>query len=308
MKRKTVFILFLLLSVSLNAQDSTDVASSGIKVTATVSSKEVPLNRSVVFTVQVEWFGKLDRYEISEVENPEVRNFKIMSNASADRRELDGGQLKAVKTFEFILHPEELGMGYIEGVIIKYIDKDSGEGQHLITNRLEVKVIDPVPEPGSRNWIYKWIVLGLFIVGLSALLVVWRKKKMEENRKKAEADAVVPVEENFLNDLKSSVSFDSPDLDIKSAFSAISLLFRKYLSKKYDFSATNEVKEEIIQTLKQNNVSERLINDTDEIISISDIAKFSGGEGDRAELERVFTLVEEILKSNLEVSGTDTSQ
>ncbi|MEE4312223.1 MAG: BatD family protein, partial [candidate division KSB1 bacterium] len=140
------FIFSMLFSPMAHAQDSLSTAPPDIRVIARVSTKEVPLNRSVIFTVQVEWAGDLARYEISEIENPEVRNFKIMSNSSADRREMENNVQKAVKTFEFGLAPEELGMGYIEGVIIKYLDVETGDGKHLITNRLEVKVVDPLPE------------------------------------------------------------------------------------------------------------------------------------------------------------------
>ena len=144
-------LIFSMVYGQISTPDSTvitqpDNIASGIKMKASVSSKEVPLNRSLFFTIQVEWFGELNRYEISEVEDPVVRNFTIQSNSSSDRREMVDGELKAIKTFEFELIPLELGMGYIEGVIVKYIDTQTGEGKHLVTNRLEVKVIDPVPE------------------------------------------------------------------------------------------------------------------------------------------------------------------
>ena len=122
-----IFIVSLFFIVNLSAQDSTQISPSGIKVLTSVYSKEIALNRLLKFTIQVEWFGNLSRYEISEMENPVVHNFKIKSTASADRREHVGGRLKAIKTFEYELIPEELGMGYIDGVIVKYIDTETGE-------------------------------------------------------------------------------------------------------------------------------------------------------------------------------------
>lgn len=292
---------------NLFAQDSAKTSlpsqDSGIKVSASVSTKEVPLNRSLKFTIQVEWFGDLKRYEISEVENPATRNFKITSNSSSDRRELVNGKLKAIKTFEFELVPEELGMGYIDGVIVKYIDTETGEGKHLITNRLDAKVIDPIPEPGSKTWLIKWIILAIIIAGLAVAIILWLRKKAEEKRKKAELTPLVPIEEDYLQELKNSVLLESPDLDIKNAFSTISLVFRKYLATRYNFGATNAITEEIIATLKQNEIAESLINNTQEILNTCDVAKFSGSEGQKADLERVYTLVEDLLNKNLKMTS-----
>lgn len=300
MNRKVAlfFIFCVLFAPLVHAQDSLGTAAPEIRVLARVSTKEIPLNRNVIFTVQVEWAGDMDRYEISEIENPEVRNFKIMSNSSADRREMENNVQKAIKTFEFELAPEELGMGYIEGVIIKYLDVETGDGKHLITNRLEVKVVDPLPEPGSRAWIYKWIAAVLILIALGIILFIFLKRRAAEKARLAEEAAVVSLEERYLEDLKQSIPLGSPDLDVKNGFSVLSRVFRKYLSEKYDFSAVNEVREEIIGQLKQNSVPESLINNADEVLSTCDLAKFSGGEGDRTALERVFTLVESFILTN----------
>ena len=295
-------IVTLFFSVTASAQDSTLSSPFGIRVAASVSTKEVPLNRVLKFTVQVDWFGDLNRYEISEVENPVVRNFSIQSNASSSRSEQVGGQSKAIRSYEFELLPQELGMGYVEGLIVKYIDKVSGEGKHLITNRLEVKVIDPIPEPSSKVWLLWWIGGGIIIIALVLLSILQQQKKAEEKRRKAAEAAIVPIEEEYQQELKKSITLDSPDLDIKNAYSVISRIFRKYLAEKFNFGATNAITEEIINILNQNEVSESLINNTEEILNTCDVVKFSGGEGDKAGLERVYTLVEDFLSANLKSS------
>lgn len=297
-----IFILItiiLCLTINVSAQDTTLTTPSSIKVSASIAAKEIPLNRPLIFTIQVEWVGDLNRYEISEIEDPIVRNFTIKSNASASRTELVGGQLKAIRTFEFELIPTELGMGYIEGIIIKYIDKASGEGDHLITNRLEVKVIDPIPEPGSKVWLIKWVLLAIVIVAAAIGFFLCQKKKAEEKQRKAEAEAYLPIEQKFLEELKGSITLTSPDLNTKKAFSDVSLILRKYLAAKHEFGATYAITDEIISVLKQKDVSESLINNIHEVLSKCDMMKFSGGEGDRSDLERVYTLVEDILNENL---------
>ncbi len=286
-----ILIIFHILSINLFA----DISSSEIKVAASLSAKEVPLNRSVKFTIQVEWFGDLNLYEISEVENPEVRNFKIMSNSSSDRREIVQGLSKAIKTYEFELIPEELGMGYVEGVIIKYLDKASGESKHLITNRLDVKVIDSIPDPGSLSWIYTWFLPVFIFITAMFFFLVWQRKRTRKKRQHTEADIVVPLEKMYSDQLKQAIKLDSVDINIKRAFSELSLMLRKYLSEKFDLNATQAIKEEIIVSLKQKGASDRLMTDTEEILSMCDIVKFSGDEGKKSDLDRVYILFENIL-------------
>ncbi len=303
-------LVFSMLYAQTLPPDSTEImqpnpVASGIKMKASVSSKEVPLNRPLIFTIRVEWFGELSRYEISEVEDPVVRNFTIQSNSSSDRREMIDGELKAIKTFEFELIPLELGMGYIEGVIVKYIDTAAGEGKHLVTNRLEVKVIDPVPEPGSKKGLIKWVVLFLILIVLG-VAIFWGQKRRVENRRKQEeeAAAMAPIEEDYLKQLKASVPINNPSLNLKEGYSQLSALLKKYLSEKYEIPATTAISEEIIQRLKQNDVSESLINNTAEILNTTDVIKFSGSVGERAELERLYTLYEDMLDRNLQEAKT----
>lgn len=316
MKVKIIIFLFagILTCSTLYAQTSSpdsavleppDQISSGIKMKASVSSKEVPLNDTLIFTIQVEWFGELSRYEISEVEDPVVRNFTIQSNSSSDRREMIDGEMQAIKTFEFELIPLELGMGYIEGVIVKYIDTKTGEGKHLVTNRLEVKVIDPVPEPGSKKGLIKWVILFLILIVLGVAIFWGQKKRIEKKRRQEEeAAAMAPIEEDYLKQLKASIPINNPDLNLKQGYSQLSVLLKKYLSEKYGLSATTAISEEIIQGLKQNDVPESLINNTQEILNKTDIIKFSGSDGERAELERLYTLYEDMLDRNLSEAKT----
>ena len=303
MKLKLLIIYVTIISLFSigHAQDSTITPSpqSEIRMTAFVTDQEVPLNRTVSYIIRVEWVGELDNYEISEIENPELRNLKVIKTSSADRRESSDGVLKAIKTFEFELQPEELGMGYIEGVIIKYIDKSSGNGQHLVTNRLQVKVIDPLPEPGSKNWIY-WLIglLGMGSAGAFGLYAWWRKR--EELKRAQEAlKNELPMERILLDELKKSIPLNDASLNLEGGFAMISSIFRRYVSDRYGFAATKSLKEDIIEKLKQNAVDDSLINNAIEILDKCDIVKFSGVGAERSELERVFTLLEGFILNTL---------
>ena len=113
--------LMLLASWTAQAQDSLRVGGSGISLSAFVDKTEVPYNRLLVFTVHLEWSGELDRYEIHPFDNPIVQNFEIVGNASSNRVAVVAGEPTAVQEYTFTLKPESMGMGYIEGMILKKI-------------------------------------------------------------------------------------------------------------------------------------------------------------------------------------------
>lgn len=294
------FLLLLLIKFEGFAQDTSEVDyESSIKVTAEVDKKEVALNRQVICTVIVEWSGDLKRYQISEIENPIVENFEIIKTSAADRRLIEGGVEKAAKIYDFVLAPKSLGMGYIENVIVKYIDNETGEGQSLITPRLNVKVTEPVPEPGSTSWIIKWIVLAIVFVIALILVVRWQRKKAERKRREAEADKVVPLEEEFLTQLHESIKLNAPEINMNEVFWLISKITRKYLQQKYEIPALESTTEKILEQLSVLNLDQTMMNNIQEILTVSDLAKFAGSDVNRNELYRVHTLFEAILERNL---------
>jgi len=302
-----VCLFFILITFTLEgiAKDTTNVDyESTIKVTANVDTKEVPLNRQVTCSVIVEWTGDLKRYQISEVENPVIKNFEIVSTSAADRRLSEGGVEKAANIYEFVLKPKSLGMGYIENVIVKYIDNETGEGHSLITPRLNIKVIESVPEPGSKSWLVKWIILVVFVVAVFIILLIWQRKVQKRKKKEAETVKVVPLEEEYLTQLRESLDLNSPELNINEAFWILSKITRKYLSKKYQVLALESTTEKIISELSGFNIDQTVINNIQEILSVSDLAKFAGSEGNRNELDRTYTLLEAVLERNLGESTT----
>ena len=297
-----LFLIFIFSPVSLTiAQDSTSSPSSideGIKVSTFVDSKEIPQNRTLTFTVEISWSGNLDRYEIENFDNPVVRNFEIIGTASSNK--VGGGITpKAVKIYEFTLRPTELGMGYIENMVINYTDVALNQKQRLVTNRLDVKVIDPVSEPGEINVGLIILVSVLIIIcgGIVAILVI-RKKRKNLVAQEQEQERL-PLEEQYLLDLKNMIKLNDADLDISQSFSQLSRLYRKYLAEKFEVTALGITTEEAVQRLNEISSDERFINSSKEILTNCDLAKFSGGSANKSELERIYTLIESNLERSL---------
>ncbi|MBC8183589.1 hypothetical protein H8E88_21060 [candidate division KSB1 bacterium] len=306
------FLICLIIFISfcdLFAQDTSQVAlESTIKVYAEIEHKQVPLNRNLKFIVRVEWMGDLGRYKISELENPLIENFDIYSTSSADRRMSERGIDKACKVYEFILTPRSLGMGYVESVVVKYIDTETGEGHHLVTNRLDIEVIESVPEPNPDA--LKNLLLYLSGFALLIFLIIgilwWRRKAKRE--KEAEIVDVVSLEEEYLTLLHESIDLNSPELDFKVSFVSLSKTLRKYLTQRYQISAMELTSDQLFHDLKENQLDEGIVNNIEEILRICDLAKFAGSGGERKDLDRVYTLVETILEKNLAKGKIEKNQ
>lgn len=301
-----------------DAQDSSRAAPqgvAGVKVSAHLDRKTVPVNRLLKFIVRIEWYGQLERYDIGDLEDPAVTNFEIIGSSSSNRVEQSGGTSRAIKEFEFDLKPLQLGMGYVEGIIIKYTDRETGKEHRLVTNRLEAKVVEALPEPGSKAWMVKWVILFVAVVGAAVGFLRWRQMKIRGKRLKEQLESVVPLEQGYLQELKDSLNLTVTDPSLKESFSLLSRIFRRYLSEKYDVKTLEATTDQIIDALQQQEgVEEKVVSDTSEVLRICDLVKFAGGEGTKAELERAYTLVEDILEKNLEsppkteLEATDKSE
>ena len=226
-----------------------------------------------------------------------MTNLEIIGSSSANRVEVIKGETFSIKDHEFILKPLELGMAYVEGIVLKYKDTSTGEERRLVTKRLDVKVVEPVVEKrGRAGRTLLFTLVGLLIIALGGVTFALRRKLFVKKEEEKEEPRVV-LEERYLADLKSSIDLDSPDL--KDSFSDLSRLCRRYLAEKYSIRTMEVTTDEILQGLREVELEERLVSDVEDILKICDLAKFAAGEGSKADLERAYTKLESILEKNL---------
>ncbi|HEX9652492.1 MAG TPA: hypothetical protein VGA99_02175, partial [bacterium] len=203
---------------------------------------------------------------------------------------------RVLRTYDYVLKPLALGMGYIDGLIVDYKDTKYDEIHSIVTNRLEVKVIDPVVE---TNWTL-WLLTGtgiVLLVGLSAATAVFiRRKNARESEQRRQMLQVIPLEDTYLNDLKQKIDLKNPNTN--DSFSALSKILKRYLSQRYQISAMEITTPEITGELQKAAVSEKLVEQVAETLSACDVAKFSGAQVESGTLERCYTLVEDILNRN----------
>jgi hypothetical protein len=295
-----VFLQLLLLSIcglGNSAQtDDNPYGQTAVSLSASVDQKRVPLNRTVAFSVQITWEGDLDLINIGEAEEPVLSNFEIVGTSSANRVTGTAFGKKAVKEIAYTLQPTTLGMGYIEPVTLSYEDISTGKTHHLMTQRLGVEVISAVPEQGERrNVVFLIVVVGAFIIGAGLVVAFIIKKRTLSEKREVIIERI--VEETFLEELRESV--DLKGADRRESFAALSKLFRRYLSEKYDIPALEATTQQLLETLSREELDDDLIRRCETLFNKADVVKFSGQDAAQAELEEAYTTVETILESHL---------
>jgi hypothetical protein len=296
---------------STTAQDSLGVENEvgSIRLSIAIEPNRVPVNRTAKLTIRLEWTGERDQYEIRPFDNPIVHNFDIIANASANKVANVNGQTTTIREYTFTLQPTTMGMAYVENFIIKYTDLDTDKEFTLTTNRVEVKVLEPLPEPGSKTWIL-WVLLVMCMAGGGVTGFFTYRRKREERLKKLreEAEKNIPIEETYLAELK-TIPINDPDIDIVDCFSKLSKLLRHFIKDKFSLPGLEASTDELVSELRKLNVDEKFIHETQEILESSDVVKFSGGSSSKAELDRAYTLFEANLHKSLrgELTGNADS-
>jgi len=281
-----------------SAPDTLRQPSAGeIKVTALLEQREVPLNRQAKVRVVIEWSGDIDRYEILEVENPALTNFELYGTATANRSEVVGGQVVTQRVYEFILKPKELGMGYVEGVVVRYRDSQTGREHQLVTNRLGIKVVDPIPEKEGRGLWWIGIPISLALIGGIGYWVFQRQRALRRAREEEKPKPI--LEELYLQHLQERIDLKSPA--VIQGFSELSKLHRQYLAQKFGLQALEMTTAELVRSLEESGCEERIIRDTQDVLASCDVVKFSGGEASPVELERIYGKVEALLRDYLRI-------
>jgi len=291
----------LALPAALHGEISADslaaLPPAQVSITAAAATAEIPLNRLATYTIKLKWRGRLSDIEFDPPELPQLANFKIAGSSSSNWVGLENNQPTSIKTFEHSLRPEGLGMGYIEGMRVSYLDKATGEKHSLYTSRAGIKVIDPLREPGEAP-LGLALTLGLLVCAALVALVFQmeaRAKKQEAARLAAHVEK--PLEQEFLEELKNTVDINTTEL--KEAFASLSKLLRRYLNRRYAIPAQGISTQEAVEAFRRAAASDEQTRHIEEILQTCDLFKFSGETGEPARLARAYALAENFLQLNL---------
>lgn len=292
--------LILLINLCLFAGEQAKNIKEEISITASTNQTNIPLNRTVDFSITVRWKGGQERYSIEDFDNPNLTDFEIVSTSSSNIVEDVDGIQYSKKIYSYTLKPMELGMGYVDGVFLKYTDNQTQESNTVVTKRIGIKIIKPIKEADYSYIIYA--VLSFFVitaVAFSIVFIVKRRRRVERERLEKEKK-VVDLESQYLQIIKNY----KPDAagDLNKFLNEISQALNKYISQKYEFETTGLNKNGIVAGLKEKDVDESLIEKIDNVIEKSNIYRFSGQTIDLSEYEFIYSLISSIIEKNYQVS------
>ncbi len=294
----SAFLILLCIVNSLISQPadtvrSTQQAPQQIKLNTFVEKSTVPLNGIVIFRVELSWPGELSRYQIEPVSQPILTNLLLEGSGSENRLEPVGdGQFMAVKAITYRLKPLEMGMAYIDGVVIKYKDRQTGEEDQLKSQRVMVEISEPVAENGTgkvRSYVYLSLLIIFFAAILYFIIVYFRKKKQVR-------ESVVPVislPEAYLNRLGQEV--DPRGTNLNEMTGLLSQIFREYLNQEFGIHTRESSTKEIVSQLNELNLDETDRHNLVGVFEKLDLIKFAGKNVDAADFTNIYGTIEAFL-------------
>ena len=298
MHLKTLLFFVCFLASESFAQTVQDTLTSEIQLRTYIESENVPLNREAIYHIELRWKGDLSRYKISEILEPTVSNLATRGSGSSNKvNTASDGSLISVKEITFYFKPLEIGMAYVDGVTIKYSDEFKESDESLISSRIGVKIIEPLPEP-SENRVVTTIMFGLILLFLAGSIVYlyfrYRRRK-KEAEEKALAEIKETIEEKYIRLLKETIHMTTDN--VKDSLNDLTHLLNGYLSERYNFPVSNLSANDLLDTLKKENLSEESINRINNYYTKANLVKFAGEAVEDSEFHRLYDTVELLLEN-----------
>ncbi len=271
-----------------------------ISIAAHSDATSIPLNRTVGFFVTIRWKGDQDKYTIDDFENPVLNAFEIIKTSSSNIVEDVEGVQYSKKIYAYTLKPQELGMGYVDGVFLKYTNNETMKSNTVATNRIGIKITKPIKEADYSSIIYFILVLLLISFGVYFIIFAVKRKRRIEREKLESEEKEIDLEGEYLEIIRKY----KPDVssDLNKLLNEISQLLNKYLSLKYDFELAGMNKDKISERLKEKNVDSILVEKIDNIIEKSDVYRFSGQSINLPEYESIYSSIESVIEKNYRVT------
>jgi hypothetical protein len=298
----SLLLIYSFISLSF-AQSVSDTLNSEIKLRTYIESENVPLNREVVYHIELRWQGELGRYKISDALVPAITNLTNRGSGSSNKVQTGpDGNLISVKEITYYFKPLEIGMAYIDGVTIRYTDQVNNNDESLISSRIGVKIIEPLPEP-SDNYILSEILIGLFIfilIGMVIYMYIHYRKKKKEAEELALSEIKETVEEKYLRLLKETIHINTDN--VKDSLNDLTHLLNGYLSERYHFPVSNLSLDDLMDVMNEKDLSEENLSRIKDYFSKANLVKFAGESVEDSEFHRLYDTIELFLENQKNVT------
>lgn len=291
---KTIFLCLVIWVIRAGAQNA-DSLDTQIQLHTYLEKNHVPLNREVVYHVELSWTGELSRYQIVEAVEPVVTNLKLRGSGSSNRFYMDNeGRPQSVKRITYYFIPKEMGMAYINGVTVKYQDNVTNDQNVLPAQRLGVEIVEPLPEesPGiAPANIVIFVLAGLFLIIL--VFFLWRYYQQRRAEKDREEEKPLSLEEKYLERMKETIEPDSEST--RKNFEVLSRLLQRYLTEKYHLEGSALIYDVISVKLEQDRIDKVLLEKLKLFYDRSELTKYAGEDISVNEFHLFYDTVEMLL-------------
>jgi len=302
-----IWIILIFLNGISNAQDldTPDTTQSDsaepitINLNTFVESSQVPLNRKVKYHVELSWIGDLSRIQIEPIEQPILTNLLLEGSGSSNRLEpVDDTRFRAIKTITYQFKPVEMGMAYVDGLMIKYQDTVSGEEDELQAQRVMIEITDPI-EQGSGGGVKAFIYVFLLVILFGAMAFFLAKYL---NKRKMNSEALpeqVCLPREYLTRISQDI--DPKSTNLSEMTSRLSKIFREYLSRDFHIAAREASSQEIIEQLRIKQLDANDLNKMKELFEKLDLIKFGGESVNPTEFSNIYGTIETFLIKQIEI-------
>jgi len=284
------------------SQSVTDSLESDIQLRTYVESENIPLNREVVYHIELRWQGDLSRYRISEIVEPSVTNLVTRGSGSSNKVSTSAnGELFSIKEITFYFRPLEMGMAYIDGGIIRYEDTQKDREESLISSRIGVKIIDPLPEV-SANRERSTVIGGLVLACVLAAAIFFYARYRRNQREalaSAQAEIQETIEEKYIRLLKETIHLNTDN--IKDSLGDLTHLLNGYFSERYQLPAQSMSDEDLLSALEEKGLSRETLEKAGDFYKKANLVKFAAESVSDTDYHRLYDNVELVLthqKSN----------
>jgi hypothetical protein len=291
---------------SVNTNVHSDTEKVTIQLNTSVESSQVPLNRKVVYHVELSWIGDLSRFRIEPIEQPILTNLLLEGSGSSNKLEpVEDGKFRAVKTITYQFKPVELGMAYIDGLIIKYEDMETGEQNELQAQRVMIEILDPIDE-GKGGGFKAVIYIALLFIFFGSMAFFLARYI---NKRKLNAE-VLPQDVCFAQEYLTRISqdVDPKSNNLSEMTSLLSKIFREYLSKDFHISAREASSQEIIEQLRIKQIDETDLIKMRELFERLNLIKFAGEQVNPSEFSNIYGTIEAFLLKQIRNWETQQEQ
>ena len=288
------FCLIFFLIIGLNLKAQSDSISTNVSLKTYLENDYVPLNKEVVFHVELSWLGDLSRYQIDEIVEPSISGLNLRGSGSSNKLTIDeNGSPFSTRRVSYYFSPQSIGMAYIDGLNIRYKDANTGDIETLIAQRIAIKIIDPVPSENDMYGLgtfYPWILL-IFIISFVAYFG-WRYIQ-RRNSEKVEPKIEKSLEEKYLDLMKDNIHLTNNAQ--KENVSSLSKLLNNYISEKFSIHGSTDAGQ-IETKLKDLKIDKDIISKIGSMNSKVELARFAAEEISSTELHLFYDSIEYILK------------